>query len=130
MSEKCAVCGGKATQIHHLGYDPEIAIHLCVPCHVKVHEHGVGRGKGEQLKPIAPKHEERELILPMFTTKKEIDGTTYITSKKGEILNNLVCPNCEGKGMWEVFGDKNRRTFLRCVMCGVDYEIKVLPRTG
>ncbi len=35
VEKKCAVCGAGATQTHHLSYEPEIVINLCVPCHMK-----------------------------------------------------------------------------------------------
>jgi hypothetical protein len=108
MAEKkeCAICGREATQVHHLSYDPPIIINVCVPCHMKVHQHGVGRGKGEE--PITEQFEEEpKLLMPFYTKEKEIDGTPYITSKDDEVLKLLVCPNCGiGKGLdWQIFGD-------------------------
>jgi len=128
--QQCAICGAEATQTHHLSYDPEISIHVCVPCHIKLHKHGVGRAKGQQQLPIIERKKERELWLPLFTTKEIIDGVSYITSLSKTILFELVCPNCEGKGLWQVFMDKeNPNIFLRCGICGVDFEIRVAPRT-
>ena len=34
-------------QEHHISYDPEVTIRLCVSCHGKEHGHGVGLGVGE-----------------------------------------------------------------------------------
>lgn len=45
LDEECAVCHGPASQEHHIFYDPEIKIDVCVECHELIHEHGVGSGR-------------------------------------------------------------------------------------
>ena len=43
----CVACKiSEADQEHHLCYNPEIKIDICVECHEIVHRHGVGRGRG------------------------------------------------------------------------------------
>ena len=40
----CDVCKRKrAEQRHHLCYEPELVINVCMDCHQKIHNHGVGR---------------------------------------------------------------------------------------
>ena len=47
MPWTCSICHlREATQKHHISYDPEIVIHVCVDCHGLLHNHGVGRAKG------------------------------------------------------------------------------------
>jgi hypothetical protein len=43
----CPVCKTfEAVQEHHLSYEPEIKIPICLKCHNAVHpSHGVGRGR-------------------------------------------------------------------------------------
>jgi len=98
------------------------------------HQQGISRATGSMKAPIIelPKG-EREQLIPLYTTEKIIDDIRYIMSKKGEILVGLTCPNCteEGKrwfGSWQIYGDKEKRLFLRCVSCGYDTEISVLPK--
>lgn len=46
MKDECASCGSTENlQLHHLSYNPEVKVLLCVECHKKVHKHGVGKGK-------------------------------------------------------------------------------------
>lgn len=49
MTEECSKCRAtKKLQYHHISYDPEITIPLCVDCHIDTHnyDHGVGNGRG------------------------------------------------------------------------------------
>lgn len=55
-------------------------------------------------------------------------------SKKDEILVELTCPNCteEGRrwfGSWQIYSDKEKKVFLKCLRCGFDLEITLLDRT-
>lgn len=99
-----------------------------------IHQQGINRVTGSIKTPIIelPKGEKEQLI-PSYTTEKIIDDILYITSKEGEILVELTCPNCteEGKrwfASWQIYGDKEKRLFLRCAKCGYDREISVLPK--
>jgi len=51
LIKRCEICNAeKDLQIHHISYDPEITIVVCIKCHSKLHPtHGVGRpiGKGK-----------------------------------------------------------------------------------
>lgn len=129
---KCVICKtAKATQQHHLSYNPEITIDVCVPCHVKIHQHGVGTpiGAEKSMKALPPIIEEHIPILPLFTKETEIDGIRYITSMIGEILNHVMCPNCENHGSWGLWVDNNLDFFLRCYHCGFDIGVVIKPRS-
>lgn len=40
----CAICdSNKNLQVHHLSYDPEIFMILCINCHRNLHKHKVGK---------------------------------------------------------------------------------------
>jgi len=62
MKNECLLCGAtKNLQIHHVSYEPEITVTLCLECHImKVHnnEHGTGR---------APDSEEDRKIVKSVT---------------------------------------------------------------
>lgn len=71
----CAVCGNiENLQEHHLNYNPEVKIFLCLKHHNLVHKHGTGLGKGE--KKTSPK---------FFNPKTYIKPHGYITvTKRGQ----------------------------------------------
>ena len=106
---------------------------------MKVHQHGVGKGKGQVAlsDDVSKTIEEKELLLPLYTKKEAVDDTQYIKSTDGEILDELVCPNCSTKPLeegrrahseWNIFHDKRtQQVFVRCPYCGVDFETKILP---
>lgn len=78
--------------------------------------------------------EERKQQTSVYTTEKLVDGIHYIMSKKDEILVELTCPNCteEGRrwfGSWQIYSDKEKKVFLKCLRCGFDLEITLLDRT-
>lgn len=98
-----------------------------------IHQQGISRVTSSVKAPIIElTKREKEQLIPFYTTEKIIDDVRYIMSKEGEILVELTCPNCteEGKrwfGSWQIYGDKEKRLFLRCANCGYDREISVLP---
>jgi DNA-directed RNA polymerase subunit M/transcription elongation factor TFIIS len=98
-----------------------------------IHQQGLSRATGSSKAPITelPKGEKEQMI-PLHTTEKIIDDIRYITSQEGEILVELTCPICTEEGKrwisgWQIYGDKEKRLFLRCASCGYDREISVLP---
>ena len=68
MKTLCAICKTReAVQKHHICYDPEITIDVCLECHKLIHNHGVGRGRGspplrEEYRRISLKAEFIEYI--------------------------------------------------------------------
>ena len=131
---ECAVCHSReAEQKHHLRYDPDIIIDVCVPCHILIHNHGVGAAKGHKKtilfeEPI----EEETLQLPLYTKviEKNVEGIDvpiqFIISIDDEVeLQRLGCPNHSGVPSWGVWGHpETREIFLRCFRCGWDTKIK------
>ena len=130
---KCVICKKEeATQKHHICYDPEIILDVCVPCHIKLHKHGVGLPKGatptiiEEPPEITPK-------LPTFTKEilNEEDKASFIVTIDDEaILNWMICPNgC--KSGWELYQRANQvknQFILRCPHCGYDLLVeRVVP---
>jgi len=58
MSE-CEICGFTSDlQEHHISYTPEVKQVLCVNCHIKIHNHGVGKPKGYIQKKRTPFHQK------------------------------------------------------------------------
>ena len=129
----CAVCKTEeAMQQHHLSYEPELKIDVCVKCHVTLHGHGVGVGAGNKKNDInmQTEDEDTELYLPKFTREVLKDGKSYIVWDTidpktldpidGD-LTLLICPNCKTSS-FHLFGslDDNRRIFLRCYRCGFE----------
>lgn len=98
------------------------------------HRQGIGGATSSVEAPIVEfSKEEKEQLIPLYTAEKIIDDIYYVTSKEGEILVELICPKCaeENKrwfGSWKIYGDKEKRLFLRCANCGYDTEISVLPK--
>jgi len=129
----CAICKTQTqTQKHHLSYDPELVIDVCIPCHIKIHQHGVGRfGVKTKQEALTKEFEERKLWLPLFTNVgKNAENNEVILSKEGELLTLLTCPNC---GMWHfsfqlLSNLTQKRTFLRCASCGFDIEVELISR--
>ena len=122
---KCAVCKEReAEQEHHLSYDPEFKIDICIPCHLKLHEHGVGRGIGQQPNKTLPVEEDIPQH-PIFTKIIEKDGVNFIVAKETEeILTMLNCINGCLRG-WQLLGDPiTNQLYLRCPYCGWDLEVE------
>lgn len=129
MPSLCPICKKQpATQIHHLNYEPEITIEVCVPCHIELHKHGVGLPKGVKGKIIEISKDEPEPVIPIYTKEKIIDDTPYIVDKDENVLDWLVCPNKCGEVTWQIFANSEGKTFIRCPLCGVDFPIKILKR--
>ena len=127
---ECAVCKSReAVQKHHLSYKPvEMQIDICVPCHLRLHAHGVGpnRGKRPKSEAIPEPEPEPTPIGPRFTmmTDEGGIGRDLIRGLDGEVLSILKCPNgCAGT-TWFLLGSPSTRTiFLRCPDCGYDTKI-------
>ena len=119
MSDQCMICGEKATQEHHLLYEPEeITILICVPCHLKLHNHGVGVGSGAsrglRLNPNKP-------LPPTFTY---VEDSIVKLINNDEELDELNCINGCGRH-WRFFTEASTDRFLiRCSTCGWDTEVK------
>ena len=118
--EKCVLCQkNEATQKHHLLYEPEeIVIPVCVSCHLKLHNHGVGLGSGHSkgfgLQPI-------KIISSHFTYADE-DGIIK-SLENDEELGELNCINGCGK-QWHFFTEASSdKLFIRCGKCGWDCEV-------
>jgi len=129
----CAVCKKTGTtQSHHLSYNPEIIIDVCVPCHMKIHQHGVGVAPGVQKTLDKVIEEKPELLMPLYTKSVEIDGSNYIVSMKDEkILLHLICPNCQSDGVsWAIYAhpDEPHQLFIRCYNCGFDAKVSNIYR--
>lgn len=136
---KCAVCGNEAEQKHHISYEPEIEIPICVSCHLKVHvKHGVGLPAGH--KPNGSHSEEiiNELRtaltvadslshkinrLPHYTREEKRDGRyPIVEAESGLILDQLAC-GC-GDNAYHLFGNpKTGIVYLRCCSCGCDWTL-------
>jgi len=128
----CAVCKKvTATQRHHLSYGPELVIDVCVPCHIKIHQHGVGKAGGIDAIRLDNIIEERPLQLPLFTKIKQTQEIPYIVTINDEIVLTLaICPNCESLGnAWQILvNPSSSEKFLRCPRCGYDVKIEFLKR--
>ncbi len=139
---KCVVCKtNEATQEHHISYDPELTIDICVPCHDSTHKgHGVGRGRGQKKqlskrdifdfidRPYRPSGIKGTLTC---VEERENDFHYYVMSyATGEELEWLICPNkateleCTGSYFY-IYGERSTgRVYGRCPSCGYDFEIR------
>jgi len=128
---KCAICKeNDATQEHHISYDPEMKINVCVSCHLKIHEHGVGSERGfRTMEPMEISVEERKLYFPNFTKEIMKEDIRYVVTRdKEEILNWLCCPNGCGPSSWMLYqSPTTHEFFIRCSICGFDARYN---RTG
>lgn len=121
----CVVCQREeATQKHHLTYEPqEILIDICVTCHKKIHQHGVGNGKG--LRKIPQENDNINVIGTYLINKQTITNgqscATWFDKVSGERLTWLVC-NC-GKHDFHVYGTDDNKQYLVCMGCMRDYKI-------
>jgi hypothetical protein len=116
----CSICKEKvAVQEHHLSYNPEIKINVCIPCHRLLHNHGVGREWSSNRKSYSP--QENPITPPSFTKEITKDGVTYIVTKQSEeILNWCKCPN-DSNLDWQLYqSPSTKQYFLRCPRCGFD----------
>jgi hypothetical protein len=109
----CVVCKTNvAAQEHHVSYEPELKISVCVPCHKQIHKtHGVGKGKSEL-----------KLIIPFYTY---MDKTNTVKDlETDEILDCFKCGCNEISNKWEIYGRHDKsQVYLRCRICGKDYLI-------
>ncbi len=104
----CAVCKQvEATQKHHVAYEPELLIDVCVQCHKTIHNHGVGNGS-EYYHPI---EEARKL---WYDNKDKVVEALRIMSfnlclrcghswpsRRKTIGQPKICPKCKSK-LWNV----------------------------
>jgi hypothetical protein len=122
---KCSICKtNEASQKHHLSYQPEISIDVCVPCHKQLHNHGVGYGVGFHQ---VPQNEEPyySIIGQFVAFKRKDDGKfTWVDKKDGEVLTWLIC-SC-GRHDYHLLRNGKGEVFLVCPNCGRDYKISVL----
>ena len=70
----CVNCQSeKKIQEHHISYEPEMTISLCVECHKKVHGSGVGKSNYSQDRGYSTKEKKIAAILnKSFLTQKEV----------------------------------------------------------
>lgn len=83
----CAVCGSSgSTQRHHISYNPEILIDVCIDCHIEIHS---GGGVGSLPKSVQKQFEvsrdmdERRVenyYIYTDTEEKEFKGGFYNVS--------------------------------------------------
>jgi len=82
MEKKCVDCGSTENlQEHHISYEPEKTVMLCVNCHKKRHNnnHGVGLAKGQYPRET----EEKDIVFGKLPNVKEEfkkfwrEGKTY-----------------------------------------------------
>ena len=94
MSECCAICGAmKNLQRHHTSYEPEIIQVLCVDCHKKVHNHGVGNAKGWNAKILNLLQIEAKRLFKKGAKSGEVANAcdiTYATASKWKKKFGLV----------------------------------------
>jgi len=86
---KCEICGAETNlQTHHISYDPEITIRVCVKCHNQLHpHHGVGKANWakltkEQLENFRRMWEEGERSVKKFMEAFGISAMTVYNYKK------------------------------------------------
>ena len=123
----CAICGKAATQKHHISYDPEILIDVCVKCHKWIHknEHGVGLAK-------LPKSTQKELQKAkphQYDSKHHIKDTNLdppvlLSKETGEELQILLCPHCKNHNWIITIEPTTEETYLLCP-CGYDRRLKI-----
>ena len=125
---KCVICrDAEASQKHHVCYDPEILVEVCISCHKVLHKnkHGVGKGRG-----YLRKEEQKRPYIKSLLTREVVDESNvsriYSVSTE-ELLMWLTCPNtkvgCSGGG-FRIFAEMStRRVYLRCKKCGFDFEV-------
>ena len=88
MEKKCVDCGTTENlQEHHISYDPEITVTLCVDCHMRRHNNSHGVGVGEKKETLKPYREEKKLQPKLSSVKKEFrkfwrEGLSYKELRK------------------------------------------------
>ena len=117
MTKICSVCYQKdAVQTHHLSYEPQLIIDVCLDCHEKIHKHGVGRGIR-----VAT---QDEVVKSYFTYAKQHEGKfTVFDAITNEILSWLICV-C-GRHDWHLYGNSQGKMYLRCMNCGQDFKMQM-----
>lgn len=88
--EQCAFCGATENlQVHHWLYIDDMDMQkpwlttLCKDCHQKLHNHGVGNGKGWTVKFVEFSKSEIELLFKEGATNGEVAktyGVSYVTA--------------------------------------------------
>lgn len=90
----CPICKQrKIEQEHHIKYDPEIKIPICVICHQHIHEHGVGLPKN--------KNREKSYKNKIKTLLKDNKYWMY----KGEIITSRVAHKLFKKNNYHPFDE-------------------------
>ena len=124
---KCVLCGMGADQKHHVCYEPEMIIDVCLHCHKLVHRHGVGRARkdvsDEQIDGEI--QTENNLASPYSTYEEEIDGKQTVFLKHlnsdSELLYLMRCPSGCEINKWDFFYSKKTGHYIiRCRLCGFD----------
>jgi hypothetical protein len=115
----CAVCKFEpATQRHHLSYDPEILIDVCVPCHLQIHAHQHGVGRGLQVHDGGPQLPHGSYIHMM---PDPVTGKTVVADKDSSILKWMIC-SC-GNPDFYLYADSSGNRYLACNKFLEDYKI-------
>lgn len=135
----CAICNeNDATQKHHIRYEPEITIDVCVPCHKRLHNYEVGVGAGRRSLPRSSQRELDDIKLPPFKDQKfhyitkenrvyskgTFEVPIYRSKLTKEELDSIVCSYCE-KTIWGLFLEKStNKMYIICLSCGCDLEVQ------
>ncbi|MBA7555947.1 hypothetical protein ES705_48640 [subsurface metagenome] len=136
---KCVICKDKeATQSHHIRYEPEITIEVCVPCHKRLHNYEVGVGRGRGTLPRSSRRELENIEISAFETPQfhyvteeervyetgTFEVAIYRSKATKEVLDKLTCHHCEKPGFGFFKEPSTDRLYLICYHCGYDLEIK------
>ena len=135
----CVICKkNEATQSHHIRYEPEITIEVCVPCHKRLHNYEVGVGLGRGSLPRSSRRELEDIELPKFEDQKfhyvteeeriyetgTFEVNIYRSKSTEEELGKLMCNYCENNS-WGLFKERSAdRIYIICLHCGFDLEVK------
>lgn len=75
MEKKCIDCGSTENlQEHHISYEPEVTVTLCVDCHMRRHNNSHGVGVGEKKETLKPYREEKKLQPKLSSVKKNSES--------------------------------------------------------